>query len=403
MVARDGNQPVASVAGDFATLLEGPAAQWSGSLALSVSGASVADWSARIKGEAFAQLHRGIVSSGQASAGRPLRRLRSDEIVWGRVPVRLDLGGGWSDTPPYSLEHGGCVINAAVDLNGQPPIQAYARGIDEPVIRLASIDQGKRLEVRSLEELLDYRNSATSDFGLAKGAMAMSGLSPQYGHWPEGVSLEAMLRQFGGGLELTTLSAVPKGSGLGTSSILGAVILAVVRKTMGLQSPPQELFHGVLRLEQLLTTGGGWQDQVGAVVGGVKVVSAREGPCSAPDHSAGALRALDGRANGGRTLLYYTGITRLAKGILRQVVGHYLDRDRRTLAACERFACRRASPRRWRPAISRASAGSSLGRGNSTSNSIPTPATSRLSGCWTSCVRACTARSCWGPAAEGSC
>ena len=36
--------------------------------------------------------------------------------------------------------------------------------------------------------------------------------------------------------------------------------------------------------------------------------------------------------SGGSTLLYYTGITRLAKGILGQVVGHYLDRDRAAMA-----------------------------------------------------------------------
>ena len=39
-----------------------------------------------------------------------------------------------------------------------------------------------------------------------------------------------MLQDFGGGIELTTLVGIPKGSGLGTSSILGAVILAVLNR-----------------------------------------------------------------------------------------------------------------------------------------------------------------------------
>jgi len=50
-----------------------------------------------------------------------------DQIVWGRSPVRIDLAGGWTDTPPYCLMEGGSVVNMAIELNGQPPIQVYAK------------------------------------------------------------------------------------------------------------------------------------------------------------------------------------------------------------------------------------------------------------------------------------
>jgi len=46
---------------------------------------------------------------------------------------------------------------------------------------------------------------------------------------------------------------------------------------------------------------------------------------------------LDTRANGGRSLLYYTGITRLAKNILQEVVGGYLNRERATMATLRRI------------------------------------------------------------------
>ena len=75
--------------------------------------------------------------------------------------------------------------------------------------------------------------------------------------------LRDFLTQYGGGLEITTLAAIPKGSGLGTSSIMGAVLLAVIHRVLGRELSPSELFHNVLRLEQKLTTGGGWQDQIG--------------------------------------------------------------------------------------------------------------------------------------------
>ncbi len=286
---------------------------------------TLAQWCRAMQEAAFHGLERTIVASGTGEKAAPKSVLRSDEIVWARAPARLDMGGGWTDTPPYSLEWGGCVTNAAVDLNGQPPIQAYLRVIDEPLIRIGSIDLGVRIEVRDFENLMDYRQ-ATGSFALAKAAMALSGLTPNAGGRKR--TLKKALQAFGGGIELTTLAAIPKGSGLGTSSIMGAVIVAALGRAMGRQLSPRELFHSVLRLEQALTTGGGWQDQIGGVVDGVKMIVTEPG--MVPDAHIHYLPSdiLDPSANGGQTLLYYTGITRLAKNILHQVVGRYLDRDR---------------------------------------------------------------------------
>ncbi|MFA6133547.1 MAG: L-fucokinase [Phycisphaerae bacterium] len=295
-----------------------------------------AEWAEAAKAAAFTHMGQSIVSSGARRAETPRSSLRSDEIVWGRAPARLDLGGGWTDTPPYSLEFGGCVINAAVNLNGQPPIQAYARVIDEPVVRIASIDLGLRIEVSQLEDLLNYR-TATSGFGLAKAALALSGLAPESAAWPAGITLRGMLERFGGGIELTTLAAIPKGSGLGTSSIMGAVILAVIQRVMGHTLTSSELFHGVLQLEQALTTGGGWQDQIGGAVDGVKIITTEAGLIPDARMHYVPSDVLDPRANGGCSLLYYTGITRLAKNILQQVVGRYLDRDRAAMATLRRL------------------------------------------------------------------
>ena len=45
----------------------------------------------------------------------PTSTLLEKQIVWGRCPVRLDIAGGWSDTPPFCFEHGGSVLNIAVE------------------------------------------------------------------------------------------------------------------------------------------------------------------------------------------------------------------------------------------------------------------------------------------------
>jgi fucokinase len=298
---------------------------------------SPAAWARTLKDKAFENVGRTIVMSRKRHAEHPKNALRADEIIWGRAPARLDLGGGWSDTPPYALEHGGCVINAAVNLNGQPPIHAYARVIEEPEIRIASIDHGVHAVVRDLEDLTDYR-SPESLFGLARAALALCGFSPESGSWPRGVkTLKDMLRLFGGGIELTTLAAIPSGSGLGTSSIMGAVLLAVVQRMMGRPLRPRELFHDVLRLEQELTTGGGWQDQVGGVLPGVKVITTEPGLVPDPKISYVTADVLDPGQNGGQTLLYYTGLRRLAKNILHDVVSAYLDRDRGAMNTLERI------------------------------------------------------------------
>jgi galactokinase/mevalonate kinase-like predicted kinase len=149
--------------------------------------------------------------------------------------------------------------------------------------------------------------------------------------------LKKALERFGGGIELTSLAAIPKGSGLGTSSIMGAVIFAAIQRVMGRELSQRELFHSVLRLEQALTTGGGWQDQIGGAVEGVKMIVSEAGLI--PDARIHYVPSdvLDPRANGGMSLLYYTGVTRLAKDILHQVVGRYLNRERGTMRTLSRI------------------------------------------------------------------
>jgi galactokinase/mevalonate kinase-like predicted kinase len=328
----DSDKPITRVLPGLTDMLTGPLAEWLAALGLEPRGrTSMSAWCRQMQEAAFAGLERAIVASGTGADVPPHSALRSDEIVWARSPARLDMGGGWTDTPPYSLEWGGCVTNAAVDLNGQPPIQAYVRVIDEPVIRIGSIDLGVRIEAREFDDLLDYRQ-ATGSFALAKAALVLSGIAPGSAGPARRRTLRKTLEAFGGGIELTTLAAIPRGSGLGTSSIMGAVIVAALDRVMGRRLSRRELFHSVLRLEQALTTGGGWQDQIGGAVDGVKMIVTQPG--MVPDAHIHYLPSdiLDPQVNGGRTPLYYTGLTRLAKNILHEVVARYLNRDREAIA-----------------------------------------------------------------------
>jgi galactokinase/mevalonate kinase-like predicted kinase len=331
------DRPAATLVEQFPRLSEvlGPAdAEWLAELQLAPDPQrTLEDWISRAHAVAFEYLRHEILHS-VARPDKPRIALREDEIVWGRSPVRLDLAGGWSDTPPFALEQGGCVLNAAVTLNDQPPIQVYARRLAEPLLRMRSIDGGGQAEIRTWDQLLDYP-SAQSEFALVKAALALFAFVPTDS--ARRGSLREMLKQFGGGLEITTLAAVPKGSGLGASSIMGAVLTAVVHRLLGRPLSPAESFHAVLQLEQALTTGGGWQDQIGGSVAGLKLISTAPG--LVPEASIRYVPAdiLDPQTNGGRTLLYYTGMTRLAKNILQRIVGRYLDRDRDALDTLHRI------------------------------------------------------------------
>jgi galactokinase/mevalonate kinase-like predicted kinase len=256
------------------------------------------------------------VSRGAGEAPPLQAALKEDQIVWARAPVRLDLAGGWTDTPPYTLRYGGRVVNVAVDLNGQPPIQVFCRRTAARHVRVHSIDLGHTETFTRLEELVDYRDPL-SPFALPKAALCLLGFDRLR---TGGETLEGLLAGLGGGLEITLLCAVPKGSGLGTSSVLGGVILAALSRFFGRPVVADELIRQVLQVEQMLTTGGGWQDQIGGLVPGVKCIESRPGLRPHPVVHQLETFLFQDRESLDCLTLFYTGITRLARNILADVV-----------------------------------------------------------------------------------
>ena len=267
---------------------------------------------------AFSLLREGLTESVLAVRQQPRLSVYQDQIVWGRSPVRIDLAGGWTDTPPYCLMEGGSVVNIAIELNGQPPLQAYVKPCRQPHIILRSIDLGAMEQITTYEQLAAY-NKVGSPFSIPKAALALAGFLPGFSaqDYP---SLQAQLEAFGSGIELTLLSAIPAGSGLGTSSILASTVLGAVSDFCGLGWDKNEIGKRTLVLEQLLTTGGGWQDQFGGVLAGVKLLETQRGFDQNP-----LVRWLpDGLYTQPEYaqchLLYYTGVTRTAKKILAEIV-----------------------------------------------------------------------------------
>lgn len=268
--------------------------------------------------EAFGLLRQGLTERVLAEPQQPQMSVMQDQIVWGRSPVRIDIAGGWTDTPPYCLLEGGNVVNLAIELNGQPPLQTYVKPCAEPRIVLRSIDLGASEVVETYEQLQQF-NRVGSPFSIPKAALALAGFLPQFSvnRYP---SLKAQLEAFGCGIELTLLSAIPAGSGLGTSSILAATVLGAVSDFCSLAWDKNEIGRRTLVLEQLLTTGGGWQDQFGGVLGGVKLLQTQSGFDQAPLARWLPADLYVQPEYQQCHLLYYTGITRTAKQILAEIV-----------------------------------------------------------------------------------
>ena len=105
------------------------------------------------------------------------RRRPSNTIRWcgPRRRPGLDLCGGWTDTPPICFDRGGVVVNAAVKLNGQYPLQAIAKLNPEYVVNLTSIDLGQRITLDRIEQTASIHRSERVEFA-AQGVSVSGGL-----------------------------------------------------------------------------------------------------------------------------------------------------------------------------------------------------------------------------------
>ena len=232
-------------------------------------------------------------------ADQPLR-LRSELLARGadgtfpilreQTPVRMDLTHcGWSDIFFLGMDYpeGAKVLNVSIDLgvhgrdtSPKPPVEAYLRVIEEPVLRLTSVDLGATADINNLAEVFDF---ARDYLGLLKAAVIASGIVPP-GVEGSGQSLAELLAHLigpGHGLEIvSSVNNIPKGSRLAVSTNLLAALVAVcMRATNQAASLTGQLAENERRLvlarallgEWLGGSGGGWQDS-GGVWPGIKLI-----------------------------------------------------------------------------------------------------------------------------------
>ena len=247
-----------------------------------------------------------------------------------KLPLRVNWGGGWSDTPPYCNENGGTVLNVAILLNGEKPVEVTMEKIGERKIIFDSRDMDAHGEFDNIEEL-QRAGDPFDPFALQKACLLACGIIPKEGH-----ELGEILDRLGGGFVMNSeVTNVPKGSGLGTSSILSAACVKAVFDFMGIPYTEDDLYSHVLAMEQIMSTGGGWQDQVGGITPGLKYITSMNGIDQKLNVSHIKLSEETKNELDDRFCLIYTGQRRLARNLLRDVIGRYVGNEPDSLFALE--------------------------------------------------------------------
>ena len=293
---------------------------------------------------------------------RELLQMASDgslPVLMETTPVRMDLShSAWSDIFFLGMDfpEGARVLNVSIDLavhgrdpHPRPPVEAYLRVIDEPILRLVSVDLGAKADITELSEVFDF---AKDYLGLLKAAVIASGIVPP-GIEGSGQSLGDLLARIVGpgmGLEIVScVNNIPKGSRLAVSTnLLGALISACMRATGQAKSLTGPLLENERRLvaarailgEWLGGSGGGWQDS-GGVWPGMKLIEGSPAEENDPEFgvSRGRLlpnhRILDDRDASDETreklqnslVLVHGGMAQNVGPILEMVTEKYLLRS----------------------------------------------------------------------------
>lgn len=212
--------------------------------------------------------------------------------------MRLGLAGGGTDVSPYCDRFGGSVVNATVSL------YAHARldSLEEAVVVLEALDRGERERYALSSPTLPVGGG----LDLLKGVY--NRFAVDYGPPHHG-------------LRITTHADVPAGSGLGTSSTL---VVALVRAFLSLYGLRMDAY-GVARLayrieREDLGLPGGRQDQYAASFGGINHIAFSAGERVEVTPLAVSPEVLQALQR--RLVLYYTGRSRDATGILAEQCRH---------------------------------------------------------------------------------
>ena len=231
------------------------------------------------------------------------------KTITAQAPARIDFAGGWTDTPPYSAEKGGSVVNAAITLYMRAEITLFPKNRTKNVT-IRSIDYGTSVEA---EDIASLKLDGNADFPKA-ALRSLPVDSP---------------------VELVTSSDIPTGSGLGGSGALGVALTAVLSRARGDNLSGTEIPERARDIEvNELKVLGGKQDQYAGMFGGFRYLEFKD-----PAVKMLPLPLLETTIDNIRknSVLAYTGQSRVCGDIHKNVVEAYHAGNRRTLKALDQI------------------------------------------------------------------
>jgi fucokinase len=209
--------------------------------------------------------------------------------AWLRVetPSRIDLAGGWTDSPPMCYESGGAVVNVAVRIDGVRRIGCRIRRVRELALTFtclgavpprggdgvvfAAAGTPRSAVCTTLDDVRDYCDPHATCALLKAAAVCCGIVDVSVGAAP---LREQLAEDLGCGLVLESWATVPLGSGLGTSSTLGATLITAISWAAGRgRQTARAMTHGVIELAVMSGDDAGFQDHAGGSLPGAKLLT----------------------------------------------------------------------------------------------------------------------------------
>lgn len=255
--------------------------------------------------------------------------IKEAEVV--ELPVRVNFCGSPSDAAPYCLEHGGTMLNGSLLLRNKLPIHVEVKRLNKCCIEFESMDLKAAKTFYDINELRNCSNPSDI-FALHKAVLVATGVVPLDIH---GITLEYLCERLGGGIYMSTSVDIPKGSGLGTSSILAAACVKAINSILNQDISNERIYSQVFAVEQLMTTGGGWQDQVGGFTNGLKFIHTDPGIYQNINVDYINLKKEFLNELNERFVLIFSGQRRLARNVLREEMNQCIRNDKKSLEAID--------------------------------------------------------------------
>lgn len=239
-------------------------------------------------------------------------------------PLRANFSAGWNDTPPYCNEVPGFTLNIPITYANQFPINVNIEKINSSEIILS--DNFSEIKITKMSELL-HCQSPSIPFALHKASILASGLIP----FDINFNLQKFLNINGGFKLKTEVIDIPIGSGLGTSSILIYSCIKAIFMFCDKCYNNIDLFHLTTCAEQIMNTGGGYQDAIGSCGTGFKLISFKPGLKPYINCNQISINSIIKKQLQDRVIFIYTGKTRVAKNLLSTIMKNYINNDYTTV------------------------------------------------------------------------